>query len=193
MDYKDIPVDTKKYIRKSTYVGMAVDEREIYLDLADKMMHKLLISTDKPDEHKKVRKLNSRNIKFVGMRFYGDHIFSADDKIRLEHDDFFFRANSLKVMLRKSKKWKHVAYVERGDAKWLNTIDGYMDLPLKFLEGRHGLARYTIDLRPLEDEGIEVKTKIAVLGKLGVCQYYFFDELWHNYPDLDYLFTLPGE
>jgi hypothetical protein len=96
---------------------MTDDERDVYRNTAERMMMRRLVVSFghlkvNPDKRKGPKRLNSRNIKFVGMRFYGDHIFSPDDKIRLETDDPFFRPNYVKVMLRKSKKWKHVAYLQ---------------------------------------------------------------------------------
>lgn len=193
MKYEDIPKGVRKYIRRSTYEDMNFDEKRIYLGYILELIHKLDdMKADEDIVEPMVnlsinrRKVNKRTIKFVGMRFYGDHVFSKDDEVKLALDDEFFRPHSLRVLLKKRKKWKHVAYVERGDAKWLHAV-GYKNLPLEFHHASNGSATYNIDLTPLSDSGFTVKTKTEVLGRFGLNRYYLFDELWHNYPDVDYL------
>lgn len=202
MDYSDVPKKVRKYIKKSTYVEMSPDERSMYLMSATSLMHELDKSVDEIKESLQElnikeygevkRKLNFRKIKFVGMRFFGDHIFKPSDEIILDMNpsaNYTLKRDSIKVMLRKSKKYKHVAYVERGDATWLRTIPDFVGLPLEFVSAIPGKAFYSIDLRPLEDKGVKLLPKIAVLGKINVNSYYIHDKLWHNYPDLDYDWT----
>jgi hypothetical protein len=204
MEYSNIPKSVRKYIKKSTYVGMTPDGQLMYLMSASDMMYESRKSADEIKEslrelnitesHEYRRKLNFRNVKFVGMRFFGDHVFKPSDEIKLVLDNgayYGLKCGSIKVMLRKSKKFKQVAYVERGDATWLRTVKGFEELPLEFMYVEFGKASYTIDLRPLEDKGVKLRSKAAVLGK-HVNSYYVYDELWHNYPDLDYTWTLPG-
>jgi hypothetical protein len=163
MEAHDIPDEIKKYINTQTYYCLKSEEREIYLKSAKKLMRKLdnlADSLDKLKIHDKYRRLNYRYIKFVGMRFYKNHTFTTDNRVRLEQDDTFFRPNSIKVMLYKRNKWRHVAYVERGDARWLNAIGNYEELPLNFAEMRPGVAKYRVDLKLLEDAGVRIKTKM---------------------------------
>ncbi|KAF9329148.1 hypothetical protein BGZ91_000686 [Linnemannia elongata] len=204
MEYSSIPKRVRKYIRKSTYIGMTPDEQCMYLMSATGMMYELDKSADEIKESLRELnisepreprgKLNFRNVKFVGMRFFDDHVFKPSDEIKLVIDNsasYGLKCGSIKVMLRKSKKFKQVAYVERGDATWLRTVKGFEELPLEFMDIGFGKASYSIDLRPLEDKGVKLLSKAAVLGK-HVNSYYMYDELWHNYPDLDYTWTLPG-
>jgi hypothetical protein len=206
MEYSDVSKKIRKYIKKSTYVEMSPNERSMYLMSATNLMHESDKSVDEiknslqefnikeHDDGEIKRKLNFRNIKFVGMRFFGDHIFMPSDDIMLVVDysaHYKLKQESIKVMLRKSKRYKQVAYVERGDATWLRSIPGFERLSLEFISANSAKAFYRIDLRPLENEGVKILPKIAVLGKLKVNSYYLYDELWHNYPDLDYCWTLP--
>ena len=192
MEFHEIPDELCGYINRLKYLGMKPDERGIYLKYAKRIVRKLESlenSLEKLDIGAKHKRLNYRNVKFVGMRFHGDHVFSEDDRVRLEPDykERHPQPGTIKVMLQKSKKWITVAYVERGDARWLNTIEGFEKLSLTFANSYDLKALYTIDLRPLEDEGVRIKTKIEVLGKHNVKTYYEHDKLWHNYPDLDYM------
>ncbi len=67
-------------------------------------------------------------------------------------------------MLMGDKKWKHVAYVAREDAMWLRTVDEFEKLSLEWQRDTRATATYGIDLRPLEEKGVRIKTKKDVLG-----------------------------
>lgn len=132
------------------------------------------------------RKINTRRIRFVGMRFYGDHEFTADDVVKLEKDNGDIHPSAIKVMLLRKNKWKHVAYVNRENAIWLQTIEGFEKLDLTFVEMEYRLGVYSIDLRPLQDMGIQVKAKKEVLGnRCGSWHKYFFDKDF-DHADIDY-------
>ncbi|KFH61752.1 hypothetical protein MVEG_12412 [Podila verticillata NRRL 6337] len=179
MDYTEISKEIKKYVRKSTYIAMNKEERKLYLKAVKRLAHKLdeldessstssdeVIKPQRKEYTKPVyRKLNSRSINFVGMRFHGDHRFSCDDTIKLKKEDNNPKdSNAIKVMLMKDKKWKHVAYVAREDAMWLRTVDEFEKLSLKWEKDTRATATYSIDLRPLEEKGVKLKTKKDVLG-----------------------------
>jgi hypothetical protein len=136
------------------------------------------------------RKINVRRIKFVGMRFYGEHEFTADDKVRLKKDDSGeVHPNAVKVMLLKRNKWRHVAYVNRENAIWLRTIEGFEELDLTFVRMEYRLGVYSIDLKPLQETGMQVKTKKEVLGnRCGSWDKYFFDKDF-DHADIDYRWT----
>lgn len=178
MEYRDISVDTKKYIRKSTYIGMDNDDKKLYLKMIKRLIRKLdELECDtsgdeisKPRRYTKpvYRKLNSRYIDFVGMRFRGDHRFSSDDKVRLEkEDDNPKDSNAVRVMVKKDKKWRHVAYVARDDAEWLRAVGDFEELPLEWAKDTRATSTYSIDLRPLEDKGVRIKTKKDVMDENG--------------------------
>jgi hypothetical protein len=196
MDYTKIPDGTKKYIRKSTYIAMNKEERKIYLKMVAKLVDKLdeisnestssddeiVIETSRKYTKPLYRKLNSRYIVFVGMRYRGDHRFSPDDTIKLERDDNNSNdPNAVKVMLMEGKKWRHVAYVARDDAEWLREVHNFEKLPLEWAKNTRASCTYNIDLRPLEDKGIKIKTKKDVLDRSGK---YWMDGKWYEYQEL---------
>jgi len=179
MEYTKISGDIKKYVRKSTYIGMDKIERKLYIKMVKELKSKLdeleiSEDTDTSDDEDKSRrkrdnksynKLSYRSITVVGMKFHGDHRFDSSDVIRLEKEDNNPKdSNAVKVMLNEGKKWKHKAYVCREDAMWLRTIDGFEKLPLELIGDSWATYKYTIDLRSLEDKGIKIKTKKDVIG-----------------------------
>lgn len=164
---------------------MNKEERKLYLKAVKKLVHDLdelsesssTSSSSSSDEeivtklpqrkHTKpvYRKLNSRSINLVGMRFHGNHRFSRDDIIKLKREDDNPKdSNAVKVMLMEDKKWRHVAYVAREDAMWLRTVDEFEKLSLELRGNTRATATYSIDLRPLEDKGVKIKTKKDVVG-----------------------------
>ena len=97
--------------------------------------------------------------------------------------------SAVKVMLLKKGKWKHVAYVNRENAIWLRTIDGFKELDLTFVSMEYRVGAYSIDLKPLQEKGIQVKPKKDVLGnRYGSWYKYHFDKDF-NHPDIDYCWT----
>lgn len=193
MDYSKISKETKKYIRKSTYIAMNKEERKLYLKAVKKLVHELDESSSSSDEevvkpqrkeYKPVyRKLNSRSINFVGMRFHGDHRFSPNDIVKLKKEDNNPKdPNAVKVMLMENKKWRHVAYVAREDAMWLRTVDDFEELSLEWAKNTRATATYSIDLRPLEEKGVKLKTKKDVLGD----RFGYLERKWlHGYSDTE--------
>jgi hypothetical protein len=136
------------------------------------------------------RKVNMRRIRFVGMRLYGEHEFSADDVVRLEKDDSGnVHPSAVKVMVLRRDKWRHVAYVNRENAVWLRTIEGFEELDLTFvcMEYRRGV--YSIDLKPLQRMGVRVKAKKEVLGNRCGSWYKYFLDKDFDHPDIDYRWT----
>jgi hypothetical protein len=189
MDYTKIGKETKKYIRKSTYIAMDKDERKLYLKSVGELVRKLdeLECDTSSSSRKEVvkssyRKLNSRRITFVGMRFHGGHRFSMDDKVKLEkEDDNPKNSNAVKVMLKEGKKWKHVAYVASEDAEWLRAVGDFEELPLEWMKDARASCTYSIDLRPLEAKGIRIKTKKDVLDRTGK---FWEGGKWYDYEEL---------
>ena len=139
------------------------------------------------EEFSPKRKINVRRIRFVGMRFYGGHEFTADDVVKLEKDDDGdIHPSAIKVMLLRKDEWEHVAYVNRENAIWLRTIDGFEKMGLTFIETTYRTGVYSIDLKLLQKMGIQVKAKKDVLGsRCGSWYKYYFDKNF-DHPDIDY-------
>lgn len=183
MHYYDIPTKQRQYVRKSTYENMTDKKRVLYLKYVKKLLEKLSEDGDDSEDEvqeeslssngltwrnktKTARKLNTRNITFVGMRYRGDHVFSSDDEVRLEKEDNNPKdRNAVAVKVRKHKKWKHVAYTTRYDAVWLRSFEGFEELPLEWQKNSPTSCIYSIDLRPLENRGVVIQTKQNILGK----------------------------
>ncbi|KAF9348233.1 hypothetical protein BGX26_000328 [Mortierella sp. AD094] len=166
MDYNNIPEETRKYIRESTYIGMDEEGRKLYLESTKELIRKLDKSSNDGMEKSSnvpcssvIAKPNFIDVEFVdivgmdffyGVRIFGERFFTICDKIRLEKDDDgYVYTGAVKVMVYKSSGWKHVANVDRDSAKRLQTIDGFEDLPLRLFTNS-GRVIYRIDLRPLE-------------------------------------------
>ncbi|KAG0201750.1 hypothetical protein BGX28_005525 [Mortierella sp. GBA30] len=191
MDYANIPKETKKYIRKSTYIAMDEDERKLYIKSVKGLIHKLEELNESPSDDsdeevvvaKPYRKLNSRYISFVGMRFREDRHFFPDDEVKLERDDNnVMDPNAVMVMVKKHKKWKHVAYVAREDAKWLRSITGFEKLPLEWEKDTRASCTYSIDLRPLETKGVKVETKKKIVGDKP--RKFWVEREWYDYEEM---------
>lgn len=160
MEYEEIPDNLRKYVDKTTYIGMESWDRVIYYT-GTKMIHRNLqemgtevLGTNFEtylDEYFRVCRLAETKmvpdgkyeipvhnspivITFVGMRFLQNHIFDPLDQVHLEKDETNDDdPNAIKVMVKNSKgKWKHEAYVCRTDAKRLRIIRDFEKKPLKF-------------------------------------------------------------
>lgn len=86
----------------------------------------------------------------VGMKyvchFDNIHRFSENDNIRLEKEnDNIHDANAIKVLVEDSaKKYRHVAYVAREDAKKLRKIVDFEKYKIKFVRGFAASAELTL-------------------------------------------------
>lgn len=150
MEYRNLAIEHRHYIRKSAYQVMTPMERKIYLKHIKQMTDELnnldessssesTTSDDSPPTY--------RDIRFVGMHHRGNHCFSNSDIIALVKDNSnLFDLSAIKVMLRDEAKWKHVAYVNRDDAKWLRSIASFHELPLKWVSNNKKTATYHIYL-----------------------------------------------
>jgi hypothetical protein len=145
MEYTDIPKDIKNFVRKSTYLSMTEEEQMLYLKCVKRLMRKLdELHEDSDDD---TSQDDYREITFVGMRFRGDHRFSSKDVVKLEKDDNNPKdPNAVKVMMKVNKRWNHVAYVCREDAKWLRTINGFETLLLEHVSNFAQSTAYNIKL-----------------------------------------------
>jgi hypothetical protein len=111
-------------------------QKEMYLKSIQELVssfNKLDISTEttsSDDEpiHKPIIKPKRRRITFVDMKYRYNHVFTKDDQVKLKNDE-----DVIKVLVKENKKWKHVAYVDREDIKWLQSVDDFTNLPLKWV------------------------------------------------------------
>ena len=80
------------------------------------------------------------------MRYFGDHIFSYRDNVRLEReDDNFLDPTAIKVLVKKKEEWIHVAYVTKNDAKYLRTIDDFEQKSIVFYGNIDNSSLFTIN------------------------------------------------
>lgn len=146
MEYIAISPELREYIRKSAYNKLDDGGKKLYIKSIKRLLNGL--------EERLVKELDdmtiggektSRRISFVGMKYRGEHYFTIDDHIRLEkEDDNPVDRNAVKVMLKDRKKWKHVAYVAKKDAKWLRTVDDFEELSLEYIRSFNASVDYRI-------------------------------------------------
>lgn len=148
MDYIDIPDFHRQYIRKAAYNKMDRKQKEMYLKSIQELVssfNKLDISTETSSDdepiHKPIIKPKRRRITFVDMKYRYNHVFTKDDQVKLKNDD-----DVIKVLVKENKTWKHVAYVDREDIKWLQSVDDFTHLPLKWVNSYKTQAFYDIIL-----------------------------------------------
>jgi hypothetical protein len=170
-------------------------ERQLYLKSVKRLLTELgklyddsSDTTSSSDSEIEIRKKISRSkkipnsnllyITFVGMNHRGDHRFSPDDKVRLEEENDNPKdpnAVMVKVYLNgllsqadraKQKKWVHVAYVARKDAKWLRDANGFEKLPLSWIKNTQTTCTYSIDLGLLEQKNTIIPTKISMFDEI---------------------------
>jgi hypothetical protein len=147
MEYMNIASELREYIRKSAYNKLDDNGKELYIKYIKRLLNKLeeTLVVKKLDDMAIGREKTSRRISFVGMRYHGEHYFTADDDVRLEkEDDNPVDTNAVKVVLKGRKKWKHVAYVAKEDAKWLRTVDDFEGLSLEYISTFYASAVYKI-------------------------------------------------
>lgn len=158
MDYTDIPSDIRRFVRKSTYLGMTEEEQKLYLKCVKRLMRKLdELHEDSDDvyEYDISEKFTNisivphfREITFVGMRYRGDHHFRKDDIVKLEKDDDNpHDHNAVKVMVKDGKNWKHAAFVTRSDAVYLRGIPDFEKKPMKFEKNYAASTTYYIQTK----------------------------------------------
>lgn len=176
-------------MKKSTYMEMDKEERRLYLKFAKKLVLELeelydnnsgsddVDDTNSSDSEIEIREIASESeeipnsnlqyITFVGMHYRGDHRFSSDDRVRLEkEDDNSKDSNAIMVKVRKRRKWVHVAYVSRRNAKWLRSADDFEKLPLSWIKNSQTTSTYSIDLGPLERKNTVIPTRISILNEI---------------------------
>ena len=187
MDYSDIPDEQRQYVRKKTYNAMTTDEKALYIKYVKKLVRRLDELDESDDEPIKLIKtrtstiVKSRSVAFVGMKYRGGHVFSIDDHVRLEADDDNpMDKNAIKVML-KRKKWEHVAFVDRDNAKWLRTVPDFEKMPLRWEKNTAASATYRLDFTELNNKGIRVNTKQEVLGP----NKFVWRDGYHEYDEYD--------
>lgn len=169
MEYVNIPSREKRYVRERLYDEMNEEQRKIYIKSVRKLVSDLdkldiTVSTEPKSVQPRSRKLGSRKIAFVAMEHVDMRVFSKDSVVKLKEDNYNDRSDyAVKVMLKEGKKWKHVAFVDGGDAVWLRSVDMFQKLPLEWVSSDTTTSKYSIDLRPLEEKGIRVKTKKEAL------------------------------
>ncbi|KFH61724.1 hypothetical protein MVEG_12440 [Podila verticillata NRRL 6337] len=149
MDYMDIPVHERQYIRKLTYNKMNDTQKEMYV----KSITDLLISfsalrvdtTRNKSKQKRVKdKIPRRRIKFTGMKYRYNHVFTDSDRVKLKDGD----DDVIKVLVKEDKKWKHVAYVSTDDVEWLRSVEDFEHKPLEWINVDKTYAIYDIILLP---------------------------------------------
>jgi hypothetical protein len=134
MQYDDLEREIKRYIRKSTYLAMSVDERHIYAKGVRRIMRKLSEATDRENYVEladKEQPQPSLGFMAVGMRFRGNHKFSVDDNISLELDDNNrVDKNAIKILV----DGRHVAFVAAEDALKLRDVDDLLEREIHLVQ-----------------------------------------------------------
>jgi hypothetical protein len=112
MEYDEIPQNIRAHISRALYDRSLPATREALIENANE--------------------LYSINIKFyaVGMRYYGDHVFTMDDDIRLEkEDDNPHDSNAIKVMV----DGVHKAYVSKLENKGIRYVEDFEHKKVKLI------------------------------------------------------------
>jgi hypothetical protein len=124
---------------------MTESEQKLYLKCVKRLIRKLEELREQSDDDTSQDDFMCREITFVGMRFHGNHRFSSKDVVKLEKDDNNPKdPNAIKVMVKVGKKWNHVAYVCREDAKWLHTMNGFETFVLEHVKNFAQSVAYNI-------------------------------------------------
>lgn len=147
MEYRDLAIEHRRYIRKSVYQVMTPMERKIYLKHTKRLIDELNNLDESSSSSESTTSDDNpayRDIRFVGMHHRGNHCFSNTDNVALVKDNSnLFDPNAIKVMLKDGAKWKHVAYVNRDDAKWLRSVTNFHELPLRWVSNSKKLPHIT--------------------------------------------------
>ena len=112
MEYDEIPQHIRAHIKRALYNRSSSEVREALIE--------------------NTNELYSINIKFyaVGMRYYGDHVFTIDDAIRLEKEDNnAYDSNAIKVMV----NGVHKAYVSRQENKSIRCVKDFEHKKVKLI------------------------------------------------------------
>jgi hypothetical protein len=135
MEYDDIPQYISRHISRSYYNQSSLEIRQILIENGNELHIKFKQHPYIVDEQGMIHPYavdNEVEIKFysVGMRYYGDHVFTMDDDIRLEkEDDNPHDSNAIKVMV----DGVHKAYVSKIENQGIRCVEDFEHKKVKLI------------------------------------------------------------
>jgi hypothetical protein len=135
MEYNLIPQHIRQFISRTVYTRSSPEVKEMMIEIGNELHIQFKEYPYMVDEQGALHPFaveNEVKIKFyaVGMRYYGDHIFTMDDDIHLEkEDDNPHDSNAIKVMV----DGVHKAYVSKLENKSLRCVKDFEHKKVKLI------------------------------------------------------------